>query len=326
MLRKIHWTLLKFSFSGQGSAVSCSLHSRALFWLLAEWMSSSVEVEVLHLDLFCVRRKQLQRFAWHLRQCIIFAPRRRIDVKVPTSVLRSLIPQGRDPHEHEEINGSDSEGDAASDHDTSSVASREAQPRTASSNGSLVEQSAAADETRRALAAAMKQQQRRRAAAAAAAAAASRLTAMTIAGLEWCTDTQGLLSWGTSGSEFSRECHAHGKDEDGRMLEGSWLLFTGTSTLRNGVWCSPVEALSTAGTSGPSVFTPAASITARPLVSLFTVLQQLNNEKSENESTSGPHVAQLVVVPQRRLLLVGTSDGRVIMFPADTPTACAAVS
>lgn len=289
-------------------------------------MSSSVEVEVLHLDLFCVRRKQLQRFAWHLRQCIIFAPRRRIDVKVPTSVLRSLIPQGRDPHEHEEINGSDSEGDAASDHDTSSVASREAQPRTASSNGSLVEQSAAADETRRALAAAMKQQQRRRAAAAAAAAAASRLTAMTIAGLEWCTDTQGLLSWGTSGSEFSRECHAHGKDEDGRMLEGSWLLFTGTSTLRNGVWCSPVEALSTAGTSGPSVFTPAASITARPLVSLFTVLQQLNNEKSENESTSGPHVTQLVVVPQRRLLLVGTSDGRVIMFPADTPTACAAVS
>ncbi|CDJ29126.1 WD domain-containing protein, putative [Eimeria mitis] len=117
-----------------------------------------------------------------LTGALFFRQGQRIDVKIPTSVLRSIVPDGKDPREEEELNGSDSEADDASDHDTiSSVASREAQPRGASSNGSLTEQSAAADETRRVLAAAMKQEQRRRAAAAAAAAAAARLTAITIA-------------------------------------------------------------------------------------------------------------------------------------------------
>ncbi|CDI82517.1 WD domain-containing protein, putative [Eimeria praecox] len=252
----------------------------------------------------------------------------RIDVKIPNSVLRSIIPDGKDPREQEELNGSDSEADTGSDQDTaSSVASREAHPRVDSSSGSLAEQSAAADETRRVLAAAMKQQQRRRAAAAAAAAAAARLTAITIAGLEWCTTAPGLLRWGNSGSELSSSNGpASGNDEEEWKLEGSFLIFSGTSTLRNGIWCTPLETLSTPETPGLPGVTPAASITARPLLSLFNVLQQLNNEKSESATCEipGPHVTQLLVVPERRFLLTGTSDGRVIMFPADTPNACVA--
>lgn len=255
--------------------------------------------------------------------------RRRIEVRVPTAMLRSMIPDGKDRREHEDLNESDSEADAASEHDTaSSVGFHEAQPRVASSNGSLIEQSAAADETRRVLAAAMKQQQRRRAAAAAAAAAAARLTAVTIVELERCTDTTGLLRWGTFCSEIPNTGLSHENDEGARVLGGSFLLFSGTSTLRNGIWCTPLESLSMAGTSGPSVATPATSITARPLLSLFTALQQFYSEKSENASSeiAGPHVTQLVFVPKQHLLLSGTSDGRVLMFPADTPNACAVVN
>lgn len=249
-------------------------------------------------------------------------------MKVSAAALRSVLPDYQDSNGEAEASGSESETEPASEPDAVLPApSKDPGGMGSSSRGSLEEQKVVVSETRRVLAAAMKQQQRRRAAAAVAAAAAARLTAVTTARLEACANSSELLTWRALESTSSTASSSGAQDE-GWSNAGVFLIFSGTSTLRNAVWCTPLETLLEARRRRRSSVTPIAPVAARPLASLFRVLQQFSPRESEYGSAElmGPHLTQIVVLSKEGLLIAGTSDGRVLLLPADTPTACACVS
>lgn len=237
-----------------------------------------------------------------------------------------MVPEGEDSPDQEEFSGSDSESELACEREPDFRAiTNQNRNMMNSSSGSLEEQAAAADETRRVLAATMKQQQRRRAAAAAAAAATARLTAITTSCMQCCTDATDLLTWKISSNKTGRNVASPYADNERWTADNAFLLFSGTSNMRNGIWCTPIHTLLDSAGSPTSFASSATNTAVRPLISLYNALQQPTKTKYNAYEFLGPHLTQLVALPEEGLLVAGTSDGRVLLFPADTVKACAVV-
>lgn len=246
-----------------------------------------------------------------LNSCV-FVYSRRIALKVSATALRSVVPDEQEINREAELSASDSEGDDNSDSEGASAAFHADSADVGSATlGSLSDSQTTAREARRVFAAAIKQQRSRRAAPAVGEADFAQITAVTTAKLESSPDSSDCLTWRASGAIPNEE---------------AFLIFSGTFILRNAIWCAPLESFDTTRNRRRSSLTPSVPIAARPLASLFKVLQHLNSENVECLSDfSGSYLTHIVVLSDEGMIVAGTSDGRVMFFPAEAPSACGVV-
>ncbi|XP_026191656.1 uncharacterized protein LOC34623556 [Cyclospora cayetanensis] len=244
---------------------------------------------------------------------------RRIDVKVSTAGLRGARSEGQNDREEEDLSGTESESEVVADSKVRVFNTNEYKTKRSSSYECVESRTAAESKARHSIASTVDQQTRHRVEVTAAA----HITALTTAKLVACPNNPDKPTWNANDNGLSNASTPRIVD---KMLIASrfFLLFSGTSKMRNAIWCFSLERLLEAGTPQHPPNPQIRTLLAHPMVLLSKVLQQLSPRHSETSRAEcqGPYLTKLVAVFDERLLIAGTSDGRVLLFPADTPQAC----